>query len=894
MRDTSPSVDEDVLIRPELLKGLKLTGHETYDNRILLQAAHLLRGKMSSLKPLLPLLFSLKGEPLTLSNHYPFEVFYRTRVPRRTLFKTGRQVAKTVRINGLQKVLLANGRRVTGETLQVGDRVISADSSLKAVIGTVIDTIRVPSKPTLRIKTRLGFTLDVAETHPLYTTAGWRRSRELNRGDCVAVLRQGGEFTDKPVQRDHIVRAANNLCDGEHVKTDARIPDWVFDLSEKNTCLFLSRLWSLATENAKPKPKITYCTPSRDLAFDVRALLLKFGIPASVKANKVDVCCSDRYTVRVETRDGRQQFLRLFNPTDKPSGDHGTVTVLWDKIESIESGGDQSCWDIEVDTYHNYTLDGVLSHNSTTLAARGIAHSAIVPFFSTLYVTPLFETVRRFSQNYVRPLIEQSPVKSLLVSNKQNHSVFQRTFRNNSQMIFSFAFDSPDRVRGVSADKVSYDESQDIDKDFLSVINECMSGSKYGGIEEYAGTPKSMENTMQVLWRGSSQAEWVIKCVRCGYYNVPALSHDLDRMIGPWHEDIGPDNPGIICAACQQQRSVFPQHGRWIHNYPEKRWIFAGYHVPQIVMPMHCFNAEKWQTLLQKRAGMNNTPVNVFYNEVCGESYDTGSRIITETELRAASKDLWQNDTYGSNAVPHLDEYLYRCLAVDWGGGGVDEMSYTCLAVLGWKPNGQIDVIWGHRSLTPHDHEGEAALCLSAIRKFKCHVMAHDYTGAGSLRETFIIQAGFPFDRVINVAYVRAAATARVMVVKPPTKLNPRGYYQVDKARSLLLTCNQIKTGWLRFFNWDYLNDDNPGLIYDFLGLVDEKVDSRMGKDIYTIIRDPNMRDDFAQAVNIGCCSLWNMTDKWPEIAAVSALRLEQDVLNAIQPVDIEVADDWV
>lgn len=428
---------------------------------------------------------------------------------------------------------------------------------------------------------------------------------------------------------------------------------------------------------------------------------------------------------------------------------------------------------------------------------------------------------------------------------------------------------------------------QDIDRDHLPIIRETMSGSRYGGIESFSGTPKSLENTIAGLWNDSSQAEWVIRC-DCGYFNVPALSHDLDRMIGPYRDDICEARPGVICAKCQ--KPINPRTGRWIHAYPERRQNFVGRHVPQIIMPMHYADPEKWSALLAKREGKGNTPVNVFYNEVCGESYDTGSRLVTLTELRHAANLPWERSI--DAALEHLDEYTYRVLACDWGGGGEEEVSFTAMAVLGITGRGEIHVIWGHRSLTPHDHVREAKLCLNAMLKFKCHAFAHDYTGAGSLRETLINQAGIPTDRIIPIAYVRAAATAKVMTYKPATKLNPRPYYQVDKTRSLLLTCNQIKNGGLRFFKFDYENSENTGLIYDFLGLVDEKVDSRIGKDVYTIIRDPNMRDDFAQATNIGCCTLWHMTNKWPNIAAVAAMRVDPAFYRKIEPTnqDFKVA----
>lgn len=148
---------------------------------------------------------------------------------------------------------------------------------------------------------------------------------------------------------------------------------------------------------------------------------------------------------------------------------------------------------------------------STSLASQGVLFSNCIPYFSTLYVTPLFEMIRRFSQNYVRPFIETSPVMKLFSGSKTINSVLQRSFKNRSQMIFSFAFLDAERTRGISADKNVIDEVQDMDISFLPIIHETMSGSQDWGLIQYAGTPKTLDNTIEKLWTDSSMAEWMIK-----------------------------------------------------------------------------------------------------------------------------------------------------------------------------------------------------------------------------------------------------------------------------------------------------------------------------------------------------------------------------------------------
>lgn len=526
---------------------------------------------------------------------------------------------------------------------------------------------------------------------------------------------------------------------------------------------------------------------------------------------------------------------------------------------------------------------------STSLAARGIVQSNCEPYFNTLYITPLFEMIRRFSQNYVRPFIETSPVSKLFTGTQTINSVLQKSFRNRSQMIFSFAYLDAERTRGISADQTVYDEVQDLNIDYIPIIRETMSGSKKWGLETFAGTPKSLENTIESLWQDCSMAEWCIKChhAGCGHWNIPALSHDLDDMIGPLHSGISEKCPALVCAKCR--KPLQPRSGRWVHAKPEMRWEFTGYHVPQVIMPMHYANPEKWAVLLGKRAGSGNTSINVYYNEVCGESYDIGAKLVSLTELKKAANLPWRARV--DEAVKQVDRYTHRVLSVDWGGGGEKGVSFTTLAILGMRSDGVVDVLYGLRSLRPHDHIYEAKLCLNALAKFKCQVLVHDFNGAGSLRETFINQAGWPLNKIIPIAYI-PAGRGKIIRYKPETVQVTRGHHQVDRTRSLLLTCQQIKMGWLNFFEYDFVNQDNPGLIRDFLALIENKVDSRTGRDIYQILRDPNKPDDFAQAVNMGLMALYHMTDKWPNLATIDRYQLDDQAMRAMYPIEGKEWDD--
>lgn len=518
---------------------------------------------------------------------------------------------------------------------------------------------------------------------------------------------------------------------------------------------------------------------------------------------------------------------------------------------------------------------------STSIAAHGVLLAAMRRFH-TLYVTPLYEQIRRFSSNYVRPFIMESPVKAMLIGTQTENSVLQRSFKNGSIMHFSYAGLSADRCRGIKADRCAFDEVQDLDPDHIDVITECMSHSAYG-ITQFTGTPKTRDNTIETLWESSSQAEWVIRCPACNFDNVPSMDYHLERMIGPWHPDISEHRPGVICANKACGRPISPRGGRWLHRYPDRKQLFEGYHVPQIIMPVHYANPEKWSVLLSKQ---QTTAAATFMNEVLGESCDVATKLVTKTDLEKAGC-LHENEE--SVAISQISRYTRRILAVDWGGGGEKGVSYTKLAVLGYTPQGRIEVIYGKQSMVPHNHVAEAMLCKEIFQKFHCHMLAHDYTGAGNLRETVLVQCGMTPNRLMPVELVRTAAHALFQYI-PASDQHPRARWRLDKARSLQYTCYAIKFGIVKFFKYDYLSPENPGLLHDFLALIENKVSTAHGGDIYTIQRNPLLSDDFAQAVNIGCAVLWHMHSSWPNFQSVVPQQASPLQMTALGPID---TDPW-
>ena len=527
---------------------------------------------------------------------------------------------------------------------------------------------------------------------------------------------------------------------------------------------------------------------------------------------------------------------------------------------------------------------------TTSIASQGVIQSACLEYFNKLYITPLYEQIRRLSGNYVRGFIDQSPVRSLFVDGSCYSNVLQRSFLSQSTMFFSFAFLDADRVRGLATDAIAFDEVQDFDPSLFPIIRETMSGSRMGGFQQFTGTPKTLDGPLEKRWLESSQAEWCIRCAACGYWNIPAMAHDLEKMMGPLvvRREISEDMPGCVCAKCG--RPVYPRSGRWVHANKELRYLFPGYHIPQLIMPMHFADKETWNTLQGKRQGFGNTPVNVFWNECCGESYDTGAKLITITDLKRAAK-LPPNGQI-AQVKKTLDDYIHRVLAVDWGGGGQEEISFTAVALCCMMPDGRIHVPYGWRSLTPHDHVLEAERIIKLMLAFNCSHVVHDFGGAGVVRETLMATAGLAHERALPIAYIRASSGPIMRHVPLNQRTGLRAHFRVDKNRSLRQLALLIQLQQVQFFQYDYRGGDQPGLLHDFLSLVEDKIGSKTSTELATVIRNERAGpDDFAQAVNIGTCALFYRAQKWPNLAEIARLSVPDEVMRRLHPSNVTIDD---
>lgn len=415
---------------------------------------------------------------------------------------------------------------------------------------------------------------------------------------------------------------------------------------------------------------------------------------------------------------------------------------------------------------------------------------------------------------------------------------------------------------------------QDIEFDFIPVINETMSASLFWGFTVYTGTPKTTDTTLALLWSKSSQAEWVVQCKHCNYFNIPNPEHDLIKMIG---------KEGPICAKCG--KSIYPHDGGYVHAFPERMHSFPGYHISQTIHPLHTNHANKWQRLLEK---VNSYTELTLYNEVFGEPYDEATSPLTMRDLQKATHDI--KITKPSDIERIIDGYRYITVAVDWSGGGAISDSYTAMAVLGFRQGSDIiDVLYGERFRKGMSPTDEANKVMRWISYTGADAFAFDNGGAGFTRTELMKQAGLMSVPGITVVPINYIAPTSGDVMKPHAGQREPDlyYYSLDKSRSLAVCITALKSR--RILLPKFSEEDDNAYQRDFLALREDPSQSARNETVILIKKKPGVPDDFAHAVNFGCSQIWDKFGAYPRLGSrydTSILDLDENS-NPILPEEV-------
>jgi hypothetical protein len=396
-----------------------------------------------------------------------------------------------------------------------------------------------------------------------------------------------------------------------------------------------------------------------------------------------------------------------------------------------------------------------------------------------------------------------------------------------------------------------------------------MSAHEEYGFYLFSGTPRTTNNILTEKWLASSMAEWFVPCSGCRYENIPNLQNDVLKMIG---------KTGPICAKCGKGLDV--SLGFYEHKKPKLRGAFEGFHIPQVIHPIHANNPSKWTDLIYKQ---NTWKAAKFQNEVLGEPCDESVCPITEGDLRAAG-NKYKN--IFSTAVELRKQYDAVVLGVDWSGFGAKEESTTCLALAAAKPGTDVvDILYLQRFKTNLKPEEEARQLIDMAHNFGLTYFAHDFSGAGMIREAVMTQSGFPAQQIVPFQLVFAPATKHVITFyNPPT--GGRSCYNIDKTRSMQLLFEMIKRKKLMLPEWESCKE----LLSDFLNITQETRETPRGSEFTIMLKKSGKPDDMVFAINFAASTIWHTRGVYPSLVETLLPNSNHVTKEDLKLMDPEVA----
>ena len=467
---------------------------------------------------------------------------------------------------------------------------------------------------------------------------------------------------------------------------------------------------------------------------------------------------------------------------------------------------------------------------TTNLSRSEILDSITIPNFQTLYISPLKSQADRYGSLYLYEALTTCKIAKAMQDDETAasfgegpviKSVGHKAFSNGSGIQLMYAKTSADRARGVTADRLDFDEVQDQLVDHIPIIEEATTNSDWD-IKRFTGTAKTTDNTIEYYWRKSSMAEWAVPCGTCGYWNIPDKDNDVLEMIHP---------TGPVCAKCRKRGVITRLNvraGSFIHGVPSRASSNMGVHVPQIVVPAITENKRKWAKVIKKVAEL---PETMIYTEVLGISHDSGSRLLTVRDIEKAS------------VLPsivelrsQLSSYTYRVVGVDWGVAEVS--SFTVATVLGINSSGEIHVLFTKRYVGM-DMPDVLKDVLHIYKAYQCHLIAAD-AGAGFTNNSILQQYGA---RISQVNYVTSNTFLNLKVDAngPPKWCADRNtalttvFYGIKYGKILFPPCNEME---------DYTRD--------LLAVYEDEQESSPGVVRKVYRRDPSNPDDFCHALTFG------------------------------------------
>jgi hypothetical protein len=456
---------------------------------------------------------------------------------------------------------------------------------------------------------------------------------------------------------------------------------------------------------------------------------------------------------------------------------------------------------------------------TVTMGADMICEACTTPHLPIIYANSSSAQTSSFSTSKLDPFLLHSPnvYRTLMKSKHVINNVFHKRFDNFSEIILTYFSESADRVRGKTGFRFYLDEVQDILYDAVIDAEECLSAASHPRFK-YAGTSKTVVSTLEYFWSLSTKKEWIIKCDGCNKWNIP----DID-CIG---------KHGLICKKCGKSLNTYKGQWQAFHDKTTEP-DYDGYHIPQIILPLHCCSEEKWNNVLYK---LERYPEYKFANEVMGMPSGEGDSPITEELLRNMCLPTLRMEN--QRTVENSTGATHLLAGIDWGGGGGNGTSRTTLSIYAVFSNR--DSTWNifnkiYSGGEPTKHIEDIAMHLN---RFQVHMVFGDHGGGNFAMSQ--LNSLVPRTRVVPVMYTEQN--------KPYSWDEAAGRYTVNRTVMIDSFIVAMKQQEVRTTRWeDFLPFKD-----DLLSIREEIIGEETGKGRRVWRRYPTKPDDILHSMVFG------------------------------------------
>lgn len=388
-----------------------------------------------------------------------------------------------------------------------------------------------------------------------------------------------------------------------------------------------------------------------------------------------------------------------------PDGDEGIAPFRFNKPEKNEYR--EYLFEMYRDNHPRIVVvTGRQVEKSTMCRNKIIADMNTNEGLTALYSAPRAEQVARFSAERIKIGMRDSRggalKDSILKKGKDTSSFIQFDSKCNLYLYSCWA--DGDAIRGIAAQRVYLDETQDVTSAARETVEECLGHAKGGGQMFHFGTPKNSGSEFHKLWELSDKKEWYIECQnkKCGHNQKITVNN----IFKP--DENKPAYFGCIKCKKELDRSK----GKWHVENPNAR--MSGYHITQLMCSW--ISADQ---ILYKKATYSEQK---FKNEVLGEFHNVYGKTLDLQNI--------MDCTDATMKLPETGHPGPNYMGVDWGSGS---NSFSVITIIG-----------------PEIIDGEEKLAYRFVKKYNESGYGKVLSDIHKLKKAFNVQ-----NKVIDIGDAR-------------------------------------------------------------------------------------------------------------------------------------------